>query len=284
MERGKNPLSADLGNILEFLSSLRVAGKAYNTINVHRSMLSMTLDSLEGGAIGEHPLVIRLMKACYNKNPPQPKYTVMWSPDKILLHLTSLGSNDSLPLPVMTRKAVTLVALASFMRVAEIAAINLKSLVFSQDAVHFSLSTLRKTQRSGSFTSLSIKKFENPLVCPVEAIRSFVSTTAAFRSGSAEEKLWVSVRAPHGPVSSNTIARWIKTVMKDSGIDTDIFSAHSTRSAASSQAAKDGWSIESILKTGSWARESTFNRFYNRSGMVSSAAADITERENGNGN
>lgn len=49
IKRGKNPLSTYLGNILEFLSSLRVAGKAYNTIDVHRSMLSMTLDSLEGG-------------------------------------------------------------------------------------------------------------------------------------------------------------------------------------------------------------------------------------------
>ena len=124
---------------------------------------------------------------------------------------------------------------------------------------------------------------KNPLVCPVEAIRSLVNATAALRPNSAEEKLWISVRAPHGPVSSNTVARWIKTVMKDSGIDTNIFSAHSTRSATSSQAAKDGWSIESILKTGSWARESTFNRFYNRSGMVSDAAAEITGRENGSG-
>ena len=51
-----------------------VAGRAYNTINVHRSMLFTTLDSLEGGgAIGEHPLVIRLMKACYNNPPPTAK-------------------------------------------------------------------------------------------------------------------------------------------------------------------------------------------------------------------
>lgn len=128
--------------------------------------------------------------------------------------------------------------LASFMRVAEIAAMDLKSLVFSEDAVLFSLSILRKTQRSGPLMSISIKKFENPLPCPVEAIRNFVSATAAFRSGSVEEKLWVSARAPHGRVSSNTIASWIKAVMKESGIDTGIFSAHSTRSAASSQAAK----------------------------------------------
>ncbi|KZS20625.1 Uncharacterized protein APZ42_012631 [Daphnia magna] len=182
MERGKDPLSTDLGNILEFLSSLRVAGKAYSTINVHRSMLSMTLDSIEGGPIREHPLVIRLMKECYNKKNPQPKYPVMWSPDKILFYLSSLGSNNSLPLPVLTGKVVTLVALASFMRVAEIAAMDLKSLVFSEDAVLFSLSTLRKTQRSGPLMSISIKTFENPLLCPVEAIRKFVSATAAFRS------------------------------------------------------------------------------------------------------
>jgi hypothetical protein len=90
----------------------------------------------------------------------------MWSPDQILLHLSSLGSNNSLPLPVMTRKAVTLVALASFMRVAEIAGMDLKSLFFfSEDVVLFSLSTLRKTQRSEpdrlmSFYCISIKNLK----------------------------------------------------------------------------------------------------------------------------
>jgi integrase len=75
----------------------------------------------------------------------------------------------------------------------------------------------------------------------------------------------VSVRPPHGPVTANTIARWIKNILKGSGIDTNTFSAHSTRSAAASEAARDGWSTEAILRAGNWARESTFNRFYNRS-------------------
>jgi hypothetical protein len=70
MGRGKDSWSVDQGNILEFLRSLRVVGKACSTINLHHSMLSMTLDSIErGGAIGKHPLVTRLIKACYNKTP-----------------------------------------------------------------------------------------------------------------------------------------------------------------------------------------------------------------------
>jgi hypothetical protein len=72
MEGGKDPFSADLAVILDFFSSLKVAGKAYNTINVHRSMLSQTMDLIEGLPIGEIPLVARLLKTCYNDTPPPP--------------------------------------------------------------------------------------------------------------------------------------------------------------------------------------------------------------------
>jgi site-specific recombinase XerD len=265
VEGGKDPFSADLAVILDFLSSLKDAGKAYSTINVHRSMLSQTLDLIEGLPIGENPLVVRLLKACYNNNPPQPRYPAMWEPEKVLSYIASLGENGSLSLSQLAGKAVTLIALATLLRVAEIAAIGLQSVKFSNGAVHFSLKTLRKTQRAGPLGSFSIKTFSNLLLCPVETIKAFMEATVAFRSGSEDERLWVSVRPPHGPVTANTLARWIKNILKESGIDTNTFSAHSTRGAAASQAARDGWSTEAILRAGNWARESTFNRFYNRS-------------------
>ncbi len=136
----------------------------------------------------------------------------------------------------------------------EIAEMDLKSFVFSEDGVLFSLSThfslSRKTQRSSPWMSISIKKFGDSLLCPIEAIKNLMRAKVTFWSGSAEEKLWVSTTAPHGPVTSNTIARWIKVVRKDSGIDTSIF-FHSTGSTHRNRLPKDGWSIESILKTGS---------------------------------
>lgn len=44
--------------------------------------------------------------------------------------------------------------------------------------------------------------------------------------------------------------------MKDSGIDTAIFSSHSTRHAASSQALKQGLTVDNILKAVGWSANS----------------------------
>ena len=65
-------MSPPLAKILEFLSSLVNEGKAYRTINVARSMLSSTLDKIDGCDVGKHPLIVRLMRGAYNKKPPVP--------------------------------------------------------------------------------------------------------------------------------------------------------------------------------------------------------------------
>ena len=65
-------------------------------------------------------------------------------------------------------------------------------------------------------------------------------------------------------MSSSTIGRWIKDQLKEAGIDTSIFSAHSARGAAASKAMAQGIPIQSILNQGHWARESTFAKFYRR--------------------
>ena len=52
--------------------------------------------------------------------------------------------------------------------------------------------------------------------------------------------------------------------MKEAGIDVDTFKAHSTREAASSTARDRGVSIQEILQTADWIRQTTFNRFYYR--------------------
>ena len=62
----------------------------------------------------------------------------------------------------------------------------------------------------------------------------------------------------------STIGRWIKEQLKEAGIDTSTFSAHSTRGAAASKAAASGISIQTILDQGQWPRESTFAHFYHR--------------------
>ena len=68
---------------------------------------------------------------------------------------------------------------------------------------------------------------------------------------------------PHKPVTSATIARWVKTVLSLAGID-GVFTAHLTRGASTSAAARARVALSDIVEVADWSRESTFIKFYHR--------------------
>ncbi len=259
-------LIGNFKNVFQFLTDLHASGKSNNTVNVHCSMLSKTLDAVDGVAIGEDPLIVRLMRGCYHQNPPQPRYNEMWDSGKVSTFFESLGENRNLSLKVLTSKLVTLIALTTWMRVAEVTAISFRSIQFTQEGVKFSLDRLRKTQRCGPLKSFEMTSTEEKL-CPVKALKDFIERTEKFRPASEPSegsRLLIALVRPHKPVSSNTVSRWIKSMLSKGGVDTTKFGAHSTRSAAASRAVVEGAPIDAILQTGSSAHEATFNRFYNR--------------------
>ncbi|CAC5369294.1 unnamed protein product [Mytilus coruscus] len=77
-------------------------------------------------------------------------------------------------------------------------------------------------------------------------------------------QLFITHSKPFKPVACATIVRWIKTVLKLAGIDTDMFKAHSTRTASTSAAFSAGMPINDILKAAGWGNESVFGRFYQK--------------------
>ena len=94
-------MSFNLNPILEYLANLSRSDKAFNTINIHRSMLSATLDLAEGFPVGRHPMMVKqLLKGCFNYQPPAPKYSSMWNPDMVLYFMWRCGSNDFLSVSV----------------------------------------------------------------------------------------------------------------------------------------------------------------------------------------
>ena len=62
-------------------------GLQYQSINVHRSALSMTLKPIEGFSVGQHPLVCWLLKGIFNSRPPRQKVCPSWSVQAVLQHL-----------------------------------------------------------------------------------------------------------------------------------------------------------------------------------------------------
>ncbi|KAI9552198.1 reverse transcriptase [Daphnia sinensis] len=135
----------------------------------------------------------------------------------------------------------------------------------------FNLSQPRKSQRTGALRSISLRRFTNPLTCPVTCMENYIDRTACLTESQNRSYLWLSLRKPHKPVGASTLGRWIKLYLKEANVD-PYFTAHSIRGAAASHAALAGVPIDTILRTADWSRESTFNRFYRRDIIAPSVA------------
>ncbi len=260
--KGSDPLSSSLIIILQFLTDIANSGSSYSSVNTSRSMLSSTLDPIDGYKIGEHPTVIQLLKGCFNRKPPKARYNSLWDPDVVLNYLNSLPNNSDLGVAVLSKKLATLLALATIYRVSEIVAISFHSLKFSQTAASFSLTRPKKAQHSGPLKSFVLPRFKGKC-CPVECLECYVAISGEWRDPDSSA-LFLSIRRPHKPVGSSTLGNWIKSCLSDAGLKPSSFSAHSTRGAAASKAVKQGIPVDTVLKTANWSRESTFQKFYHR--------------------
>ena len=96
---------------------------------------------------------------------------------------------------------------------------------------------------------------EDKSICKVTFLEQYINKTRNHRG--AYTKLFLSYIKPFTPVSMDTLSRWIKKTLRDSGIDMNIFSRHSTRSA-STTLAKQFVPLETVLKTGGWRSMKTF--------------------------
>ena len=99
----------------------------------------------------------------------------------------------------------------------------------------------------------------NTEVCSVSSLRLYLSKTVERVCDLSQPKLvFLTSRKPFRRMHPGTLGHWIKDILKKSGIDTDQFSAHSTRSAGTSQACAKGVPVSEILKVANRSLGSTF--------------------------
>ena len=65
-------------------------------------------------------------------------------------------------------------------------------------------------------------------------------------------------------VHSSTVSRWIKEILKETGVDVDVFKGHSKHSASTSKSCLSGISVDDILSRRSWSNEFTWQKFYHK--------------------
>lgn len=252
--------NASVPKIICFLTELYNEGCQYGTLNACRSALSLIL----GPILGKDDRITRFFKGVFRLRPTQPKYNLTWDTNKVLDKLSVWQPPTALSLEKLTLKTVMLLALATAQRVQTLSKINIKNIVISTDRIIIKIPELVKTSRpSGKQPILHLPFFnERATVCPASTLINYLERTANLRKS---DFLFVGVKKPHNSVGTQTLSRWLKRTLSECGIDASVFSAHSTRHAATSRARSFGVSIDTIRNTAGWSGQSqTFARFYQR--------------------
>ena len=214
-QRGSvNPLSPSLNDVLDFFTTQFHEGKEYRTINVYRSALSAVLPLIEGHKAGSHPLVCQLLKEVYHLRPPQPRYANTWQVNQLVDFISSLGPNAQQSIKLLSYKLVGLLALSAPDRASGLAVRDLRFRYFHPEGVEFKLPELTKNVKPGENLKRCFHASfpDNDLLCVCSCLREYENRTISWRpkDSSKPNKLLLSFINPHNPVSSATVARWLK--------------------------------------------------------------------------
>lgn len=224
----------------------------------------------------------RFFKGIAKLRPQKPKYSSLWDPSLVLDLLKSWGVNKTLSLEKLTKKLVILLALSTAQRVQTLSKIRLSNVLKTDSLIQILISDPIKTSAlNRNQPVLKLPFFmKEPLLCAASTIVEYLDRTKNLRQ--EEDFLILTIKKPYHPASSQTLSRWIKTVLSLSGVDTKVFTAHSTRHVATSVARGRGISVDVIKQTAGWTEKSAaFATFYNKPvinpASFASAVLDISE-------
>jgi len=176
--------------------------------------------------------------------------------------LKKLGDDETLSNKDLTHKTVMLMALTAIKRCSDLHLLDNRFMAIGEDKVGFKILGKPKNFKCKGKIPEPVTFWPSGVeLCPVSTIRAYVNRTETWRKGNSQTSFFLSYTKQHHPVTSSSIGRWLKTVLGNVGVDTSKFTAHSTRSAASSKFKTLGASVSEIMKCGNWNNNSTWQIF-----------------------
>ena len=234
-ERYTDPIQATTEIGIEFLTEYFKTGLSYSSVNSARSALSSIIKPVCNVPFGKSPLV------CKSK--------------------PTLTNCD---LKTLSHRLAKLLCVTTGQRDQTIKCLNLDYIKISSDkVVLFVPETLKTTRPGHHLPPIELKTFKDSKLCVIAHLKQYIKMTAPFRNTDTKQLL-LSFVQPHKPISTTTLSRWCVTVMKQSGINVNIFGSHSTRSASASKCKISGLLFKEIAKSAGWSNEKTFAQFYDK--------------------
>ena len=265
ISHGYNYVLASVPQGLNFLQHLLDGGLGYSALNTARSALSAIIILPQNIPFGSQTEVKLFMKGAFNLKPPAPRYVSTWDPSQVLKFLESWTPASDISLEKLTIKTIVLILLITGHRTQIITSLDLTSMKTNTDSFEFALKLTDLKQGRANYRpqAILLKKYDtNKKLCIFHYLSIYIKRTALLRKSYT--KVFLTIKKPHRPVSRNSVSRWVKHLLTLAGIDTNVFSAGSTRAAATSKAQSQGANIDQILAMGGWSNPNTFNKYYNR--------------------
>lgn len=157
-----------------------------------------------------------------------------------------------------------LLAIGTGFRAQTLSLIKTDGITNTQRGVEIRISDFIKTSRPGAAQLFAFLPFftDRPNICIAKTTSFYIDYTKKLRNN--EQTLFLILKKPYSAASTQTISRWLKSVLKTCNVDKQ-FTGHSTRYSSTSKAFKKGLNINIIKNAAGWSNESkVFMKFYNR--------------------
>lgn len=254
-----DPFNSTVPNIIKFLTEVFINEAAHSSVNCYRSEIAL----LNGPEIATDPRMLRFFKGISKIRPSKPKYDSTWDPKIVLDYFTSKENNTELSLKDLSMKLICLLALVTGHRMQTFSLIRLENIELQQDNIEIKIPDPIKTSGPKRSQPVLVLPYfnKNNKVCAAYTLRCYIDKTKDLRKDI--KFLFISTRRPYKAVTAQTLGHWVKETLEKCGLDTNIFTAHSTRHASTSTAKKMGIDIDTLRKTAGWTDKSkTFAKFY----------------------
>ena len=263
-EKAVSTLTPTIEQVIEFLTTLYKSGLGYSAINTARSALSSVVVIESSLPLGEHPVICRFMKGVFGLRPSLPKYSNIWDVSQVFSYFRTFPNLANISLKQLSYKTATLLCLLTGQRCQTIHTIDIRNIQVFPNKIRIPLYQVLKTTmpRKHQAPLELISYPADPQLCIVTMLSHYLEQTKSLRG--EHKALFISFHKPHNPVSTDTISRWIKATLKEAGINTDTFTAHSCRSASTSASKQAGTNLTGIIKSAGWSNERTFAKHYDR--------------------
>ena len=162
-EEGLSNSEPNLCDVLNFLAHLFESGLSYSSINTARSALS-TFINVDGKPVGQHRLVIRLMRGVFNRRPNLPKNNVTWDVSKMLNYLKTLSPVQSITLLTLSLKTLALLLLLTGQRGQTLHLMDTRNITLNDQRIKIRFGTASKQPDQDIIKVKSLSRRMRPTV------------------------------------------------------------------------------------------------------------------------